>query len=1256
LLKLKKVELQGFKSFCDKTELRFQGDGIAAIVGPNGCGKSNLSDAISWVLGEQSARSLRGAKMEDVIFAGTKARKPVGMASVTMVLVDPQAREIPALAPGETVEGEAPAADPQIADNVHEIHSASGHAIIHHPGSKAGEISITRRLFRSGESEYLIDGRAARLRDIQDIFMGSGLGPESYAIIEQGRIGQILSSKPQDRRAVLEEAAGITKYKSRRRLAEARLESARQNLSRVFDILEEVTRQVNSLKRQAAKAKRYHELREELTAQLRAVLAGRFLALNSEASRVFALLEEATAELREATESAATRDAERTAAQETFYGIEKELTAARGRLAELNVEIARTRGRLESQVREATGIEQRMGRAEQESAQLESNLAATESEQAAIAQSVAALDTEMQGARSGLMEMNRRRDDVQIRLRESGQAIDALRNAVLRLLGEASGIRNQIAQADTYLASIERERIRSTREEEVAGAEIERLAKVKRDLSDNMAQRQMELETVTQGRLRTEQELTGKRAEINSLRQEIDRLRGACSTLKARRDSIENVLSHHTYTTESTRKLLTELEKGRAGDFRPEGVLADFVDVDSQWERAAEEFLHEELEFVVVRNWDEAEKSMTLLRGELEGRASFLVENHLVENHTNVEQALPPAIPDLPRLTDFVRFTNGLTGQANALLPRLSRCYLAADREHARALADANPETWFLLPSGESYHGRVLTGGRKTASGPLALKREMREFSDELQVHEQSLTSKVAALETLEKDAARLAAELENLRQLQQSREKDAVSLDHDLRRASEEMHRANSRISVARLELDRLAREAERAREKLTENQQLVEHKDAARAAKEQELESGREQLEAAQAEARGIDEQHSVLRAQLAGLEERARAERAALSRLENQQRVMTARRQEITAETARWGETRARILADNIDLDTRLTTLAADIATAERQVLELTEQEAQQRTGLAQADEVLRELRTRIEAGHARRSELEIELTRRQSELQFLDETSRKELSIPVAELPEPVFEPVPEGSDADPLRLAEAACEETRRKIENLGAVNPQAFEEFQEASQRQEFLTVQRQDLLESIADTEKAIHEIDEVSKTRFTEAFKAINENFGQCFQTLFGGGIGEMRLTDESNAIESGIDIIASPPRQETAECSSAFGRRKSPYGPFTPYGDLQISAEPVLRAGRSGRPARRSQHRPPHPPACGNGDRHPVRRHHPLQAHHGSGAGHVRRHDAGSRRLPAGLGEIPALEPRQRRVRVHGSRTFKKNTRPQ
>src|SRR6202035_5606305 len=226
--------------------MRFTGSGIAAIVGPNGCGKSNLSDAISWVLGEQSAKTLRGARMEDVIFAGTRDRKPLSMAAVTMTLVDPSA------------------------DHGNHSREMNGHSNGHgQPDHKPSEITITRRLFRSGESEYLIDGKSARLRDIQELFMGTGLGPESYAIIEQGRIGQILSNKPADRRAVIEEAAGIGKYKTRKRLAEAKLESAKQNLSRVFDILEEVGRQVNSLKRQASKAKRYEELRTDMVAHLR---------------------------------------------------------------------------------------------------------------------------------------------------------------------------------------------------------------------------------------------------------------------------------------------------------------------------------------------------------------------------------------------------------------------------------------------------------------------------------------------------------------------------------------------------------------------------------------------------------------------------------------------------------------------------------------------------------------------------------------------------------------------------------------------------------------------------------------------------------------------------------------------------------------------------------------------------------------------------------------------------------------------------
>jgi chromosome segregation protein len=320
------------------------------------------------------------------------------------------------------------------------------------------------------------------------------------------------------------------------------------------------------------------------------------------------------------------------------------------------------------------------------------------------------------------------------------------------------------------------------------------------------------------------------------------------------------------------------------------------------------------------------------------------------------------------------------------------------------------------------------------------------------------------------------------------------------------------------------------------------VEAKDAERAERERATDALREQLEAAQGEYQRVGEEHAVMRAALAGLEERHRGEKTALGRLEQQYREITGRRQHITGEVQRWGENRARILNENIGLDHTITTLTAEIATAERAILEMAEDDAKHRTDLSAFEVSLKELRGRMEAGHQRRGEIEVELTRRRAELEFLDETSRKELGAAVAELE------VPEDITPAVLEVTEKLYQETKTKIENLGAVNLTAFEEYEQSSQRFDFLSAQRQDLLDSIRDTEKAIHEIDEFSKTRFTEAFKVINENFKQCFTTLFGGGMGEMRLTDEANVNESGIDVIASPPGKKLQNVLLLSGGEKA------------------------------------------------------------------------------------------------------------
>jgi len=1104
LLKLKRVELQGFKSFCDRTELRFNGEGIAAIVGPNGCGKSNISDAISWVLGEQSAKSLRGARMEDVIFAGTRDRKPLGMAYVTMTLIDPDLYKEGAAHKLQAVDETAP--------------------------KKPAEITITRRLYRSGESEYLIDGRIARLRDIQDLFMGTGLGPESYAIIEQGRIGQILSSKPQDRRAVIEEAAGITRFKTRKRLAEAKLESAKQNLARVYDILEEVTRQVNSLKRQASKAKRYNELKAELETRLRVALSGKYRLLERDAAQTAIELNLAAGELRALSEQVAEKEQSHESRQLSCYQLEEQLTEARQRLAQLNVEAERTRGRLASQVKESGAIEERIAQAENETRQLGARLTALEGEINTQKQAVDALEAEIAQARTRMTEINQQREALQTKLRDREKAIESGRQVVLRLLGEASTLKNQLAQIEEYMAGIERETARSTREEQIAASEIERLEIARKQLSETQAQRQMELEAVTGERGKTEQELAGRRSSAAELRREIDELKNEVSQIRARKESLEQVLAHRTYTTESVKRLFAAMEKGGANGIEARGVLADYVEVDPQFEKPAEEFLHEELEYVVVENWQQADNGLDFIRAELNGRATFLVhpEPDAAGKTPLPEPAIGPETGIVARLSDSLRLTNGFRDRATDLLPRVALCFLAEDRASAQRLSTSYPHLYFLLQDGVCYHGHTVTGGKKSGAGPLAMKREARELGVKLAHWQAKLDERTLALDALNQEIIALEAELERLRSLQQSREKDRVALDHEMRKLGEDLSRSNSRLSVARLELERLRRDAEKSAAQRETNRAAVNEKERLRTEREQALEAERQELEKLESQAGAIGEEYAATRAGLAGLEERQRGERNAMARHDQQFRETIHRRNAIAAETERMGEQRARLLADNIELDQMAALLAEEIGGLEARVNEMAAQDASMREGLRALEEELKTLRMFVDACREKRSRIELDLVRKQAELKFLDETSRKELNCPVEELAA-ADDPIP-GVEA--IADAEQSCNEVRARIEGLGAVNAAAMEEYEEAQQRHEFLSAQRQDLIDSIRDTEKAIQEIEVVSRQKFAEAYEAINANFRVGFQSLFGGGTGEMRLTDQENIAESGIDIVCSPP----------------------------------------------------------------------------------------------------------------------------
>ena len=1161
MLKLKRVEIQGFKSFVDRTEMRFAGSGIAAIVGPNGCGKSNLSDAISWVLGEQSAKSLRGARMEDVIFAGTRDRRPVGMASVTMTLFDPEyadwkknhaAAEIttnaivdgPIKADEEVGEVAAPAPPP--ANGFSPIGTLEGRAMLL---NAQGEITITRRLYRSGESEYLINGKTARLRDIQDIFMGSGLGPESYAIIEQGRIGQILSNKPQDRRAVIEEAAGITKFKTKKRLAEAKLEGAKQNLSRVFDILEEVGRQVNSLKRQAAKAKRYEELRGEMIASLKTAVSGRYRVIEREATKLALDLSLASDEFSGLSTQVGEKEGVQAAQKEQFFVVEQTLTGARAQLSEAKLEAERTRSKLELQSKQVGTIEERLASGEAEIKALEERATQFQVDLATQTDALADLNRHTDAARTKLTTKGQERDALARQIREREQIIENTRHTVLKLLGEASTLKNQLAQVAEYLSSVDRDKARINKDEESSSAELARLEQVKGELSERMSLRQNELQSLGEQRKAVESDLTHRKQLGGELRRKLEQLKTELSRQKARRDSLEEVISHRSYTTDSVKRLFKDIKAGKALGFKPVGVLADFVEMSDPagtgtHEKAIEEFLHEELEYVVVQNWGDAEQGVELMRTGVDGRATFLVEpdSNFAPAASTVRR--PEHAGVVANLADVLRFTNGLTQAPAHVLPRLANCFLVADREAGQMLAPAHPSAYFLSPDGITFHGQAVTGGKKSTSGPLALKRELRELSTFVEHRQSEVNETATQMEVLEGEMQSLAEELERLRQQQQSQEKDALVLDQEARKMKDEHQRASQRLSVARQELGRLEKEGARSSEIQARNAALVVEKETARGEFEGQLEALRAEHSEFQMTMARLSEEHAALRADLAGLDERRRNEQSSTARMEHQLREARTRGVAITAELERLRTSRTQLMDSNGALNGRAAELAEVIAAQSAIVQEFAGKEEALRAMLTAAEDLLKRLRAESQTAQERRSHTELDLVKKQAEMKYLEETAAKELGATPAELT------AGDDTEIEPQVLleAEAKYKEVKTKIDNLGPVNTQALEEFEEASQRYEFLSTQRQDLLDSIKDTEKAIQDLDGESRKRFLDAFQAINANFREMFKILFGGGVGEMRLTDESNVSESGLDIVSSPPGKKLQNVLLLSGGEKS------------------------------------------------------------------------------------------------------------
>jgi chromosome segregation protein len=1182
LLKLKKLQILGFKSFCDRTELKFPGDGVAAIVGPNGCGKSNIADAISWVLGEQSAKTLRGSRMEDVIFAGTGNRKPTGMAEVSLTLIDPElydgadkndpteleledempaedweeaeiraraAEEVERLTeesqPGKVEEVEAGAADAGVQPSGNASEEGRGSTPSSDAGPqvvlkirrrkfqqqiRAGEIMVTRRLFRSGDSEYLLNGKLCRLRDIQELFMGTGLGPESYALIEQGRIGQILSSRPTDRRAIIEEAAGITKFKTKKRLAEARLEEAKQNLARVNDIFEEVTRQMNSLKRQASKAERYARLRDDMRAKLRSVMASKFAQFDEQRAELDRQIQAIAREIESHVEAVRELEAELAQRTQRGYAIASEIRENRDRLNNIQLEVDRNQAqrrynqeRLNELVLRSSSSERELAQAHERLAVLDEELASNRQSHesaaanlAAAQQELAASVAEASSAAASLSDLEGQQEESRVR--------------ILECVASLADLRNQLTQEQERMASADREASRLRAEMTAARNQVETFGGERGQLAIQFETVSERIRGITEEIARTRELLEAKRAQEAEGKNHLDRLRTQYATLLGKKSSREAMIAEHGYSTESVRRLFQS--GSLQGGLAPVGVLADFLEVEPRYEAVVEDFLRDELNYIVVKSWDAADEGLRLLRSDVDGRATFLVhpEDSQARFSFSVANQVPtPDHESIVPLTRTIRVLDGFGKSLQVILTKLRDGYIVSDPGFARELALENPDAFFLSTSGECFHNVTVTGGKQRSEGPLSMKREVRELSRLLAELDHQLREEELRVLALGREIKELTGLEERLEADQREAEKQAMTSEHALEQLEMEMTRVRERSRVCESELERLDAERCRHQNVIGELEGQIASIEGGRTELEERTRSGQRELVSLR-EARDQSAQLvSERKTQVATLEERHRSASAVLQRIEQLVADIEARVASLSSQIDSAGAERTERQLDNLTIREKLVDLEKEQNACQARcgLLEVESEEMRARVG--EIDSLVRERRSLLDASRERKAEIATSAVKLESDVTYLAQSCLNELGVNRAELV----------ADSDLRILApgelegeEQACQEMRAKLEAMGPVNMMALEEYKETAERHGFLETQRQDLLESIQNTQATIKEIETFSREKFAEAFSKINENFQTTFRKLFAGGNAMMRLTDEENSADSGIDVVASPP----------------------------------------------------------------------------------------------------------------------------
>jgi len=1092
---LKKVEFLGFKSFADRTVMNFL-PGMTSIVGPNGCGKSNIADAVRWVLGEQSAKALRGGKMMDVIFNGAEGVKPTNMAEVSLTMAE---------------------CEDVLKTDYHEV-------------------TITRRLFRSGDSEYYLNKQACRLRDIHRLFMDTGIGRNSYSILEQGKIDQILSSRPEDRRMVFEEASGITKFKSDRREALRKLEHTDQNLLRLDDVIREVKRRMVSLQRQAGKARRYQEIQNRLR--------GQDLWLSRH-------------RLQEMQEAIGEREVRLDELHKLVDKGRIDIENEEGSIASLRLELEAVDKVIADQMEDAVGIRNELHQAKEsvrvngERIQEMKSYANRDSKDAEEAQ------TRLEQHRQNVIESGQALTEAKTLRAESEAALKGRQDEVKQLEQTSTELREKLRQKRNDLNQSEqaankaqgkirdfeqRERGRMVQQArlregitELENAEASREENV-RELTGKvevLQEREQALRNrVDQGVLQQQEHGTS----LKEKRQEVGELDKTVAGLKARLDVLRAQEAEQEQFPSGARVLLSKDDIAGLDRSCIVGALAQKIRTDKKSQKALESLLRSTIDAVLVKDVSNLQTVWEVLAGQDLGAARILA----IGGIEDVPNADGPGEPFVARVK--------ASAQVQPLVNRLF-----AGVRWVENLADAGRPSVgqiFVSPEGHILRGdgsmEVYTADQDQGN-PLALQARITETEQSLSIDQENADDLRARLEAAQGEETQLQERLRAAREEMQTVNRELAGLEAELRNAKLEWDQGKVRLQQLTNQLKTLD-ETHQASDQ--ERHQMMEELETARASQESlrtEIEAVAQAFDAAE-EARNVG-MKSTTDHRITFAEHRQKVEL-----LERQEQNLQERINEL--------ETTVRERNEGINTyEQRVLNLKEEMQSAQAKIEPLEERLQAKNTGienerearktrqdgLREQEQALREKRLVIEKQSGEASNLDVDLAERRVRLENLIQRVTEAYNVTIREI-KGSEEPEWENGEVPEWSVLERTVESMKNTLEQMGPVNMVAIEEYQEQEDRYQFLMAQQEDLVQAKTILLESIEQINATTTEMFNKTFDLVNIHFQEMFKKLFGGGEAYLELIDEDDVLESGIDIVAKPPGKKPQVISLLSGGERT------------------------------------------------------------------------------------------------------------